>query len=78
MDKLLTSRNGPWIAGGIIGLIAVLLVKFGNPDIPSYTYNQAERNKKTPIPIGTRAILTIPPKLTKKLVELVGFEPTAS
>lgn len=31
MDKLLTSRNGPWIAGGIIGLIAVLLVKFGNP-----------------------------------------------
>lgn len=31
MDKILTSRNGPWVAGGIIGLIAVLLVKAGNP-----------------------------------------------
>ncbi|NLL35942.1 MAG: YedE-related selenium metabolism membrane protein [Fretibacterium sp.] len=31
MDKMLTSRNGPWIAGGLIGLIAVVLVKYGNP-----------------------------------------------
>ena len=31
MDKLLTSRHGPWVAGGILGLLAVLLVKLGNP-----------------------------------------------
>ena len=31
MDRLLTSRHGPWIAGGILGLLAVLLVKLGNP-----------------------------------------------
>ena len=31
MDKVLTSRNGPWIAGGLIGLIAVALAHFGNP-----------------------------------------------
>lgn len=31
MDRFLTSRNGPLIAGGIIGLIAVALAKFGNP-----------------------------------------------
>ena len=31
MDRFLTSRNGPWIAGGLIGLIAVALAKLGNP-----------------------------------------------
>ncbi len=31
MDKVLTSRHGPWIAGGLIGLIAVALAHFGNP-----------------------------------------------
>ncbi|MBQ7561951.1 MAG: YedE-related selenium metabolism membrane protein [Synergistaceae bacterium] len=31
MDKILTSRQGPWIAGGFIGLIAVALAHFGNP-----------------------------------------------
>ena len=31
MDKTLTSKHGPWIAGGIIGLIAVALAHFGNP-----------------------------------------------
>ncbi len=31
MDKVLTSRNGPWIAGGILGLIAVALAHLGNP-----------------------------------------------
>ncbi|MBQ7734209.1 MAG: YedE-related selenium metabolism membrane protein [Synergistaceae bacterium] len=31
MDKVLTSRNGPWIAGGLIGLVAVALAHFGNP-----------------------------------------------
>lgn len=31
MDKVLTSRNGPFIAGGILGLIAVVLVRLGNP-----------------------------------------------
>ena len=31
MDKLLTSRHGPWVTGGILGLLAVLLVKLGNP-----------------------------------------------
>ncbi|MBR1672825.1 MAG: YedE-related selenium metabolism membrane protein [Fretibacterium sp.] len=31
MDKVLTSRNGPWVAGGLIGLIAVALAYFGNP-----------------------------------------------
>lgn len=31
MDKVLTSRNGPWIAGGLIGLIAVGLAQLGNP-----------------------------------------------
>lgn len=31
MDKALTSKNGPLIAGGIIGLIAVALTRFGNP-----------------------------------------------
>lgn len=31
MDKILTSRNGPLVAGGILGLIAVILVKLGNP-----------------------------------------------
>ena len=31
MDKLLTSRHGPWVAGGILGLLAVLLVRLGNP-----------------------------------------------
>ena len=31
MDRVLTSRNGPWIAGGLIGLIAVALAHFGNP-----------------------------------------------
>lgn len=31
MDKFLTSRNGPAWAGGIIGVMAVLLVKLGNP-----------------------------------------------
>lgn len=31
MDKLLTSRNGPLVAGGILGIIAALLVKLGNP-----------------------------------------------
>ena len=29
MDKILTSRQGPWIAGGFIGLIAVALAHFG-------------------------------------------------
>ena len=27
MDKLLTSRHGPWVTGGILELLAVLLVK---------------------------------------------------
>jgi YedE family putative selenium metabolism protein len=31
MDKLLTSRCGPVWAGGVIGVLAVLLVKLGNP-----------------------------------------------
>ncbi|MBQ7577790.1 MAG: YedE-related selenium metabolism membrane protein [Synergistaceae bacterium] len=31
MDRILTSRQGPWIAGGFIGLIAVALAHFGNP-----------------------------------------------
>lgn len=31
MDKTLTSRHGSWIAGGLIGLIAVALAYFGNP-----------------------------------------------
>ena len=31
MDKFLTSRHGPVYAGGIIALLAVILVKFGNP-----------------------------------------------
>ena len=31
MDKVLTSRQGPWVAGGLIGLIAVALVWLGNP-----------------------------------------------
>ena len=31
MNKLLTSRHGPWVTGGILGLLAVLLVKLGNP-----------------------------------------------
>ncbi|MDL2263899.1 YedE-related selenium metabolism membrane protein [Synergistaceae bacterium OttesenSCG-928-I11] len=31
MDKALTSKYGPVFAGGIIGVLAVLLVKFGNP-----------------------------------------------
>ena len=31
MDKTLTSKHGPWIAGGLIGLIAVALAHFGNP-----------------------------------------------
>jgi len=31
MDKILTSKHGPWIAGGLIGLIAIALAKFGNP-----------------------------------------------
>ena len=31
MDRFLMSRNGPVIAGGIIGVLAALLVKFGNP-----------------------------------------------
>ena len=31
MDKFLTSRHGPAIAGGILGVIAALLVKAGNP-----------------------------------------------
>lgn len=31
MDKTLTSKHGPWIAGGLIGLIAVALTHFGNP-----------------------------------------------
>lgn len=31
MDKSLTSKNGPLIAGGLIGLIAVALTHFGNP-----------------------------------------------
>ena len=30
MDKTLTSKHGPWIAGGLIGLIAVALAHFGN------------------------------------------------
>ncbi|MBQ9903332.1 MAG: YedE-related selenium metabolism membrane protein [Synergistaceae bacterium] len=31
MDKALTSKHGPLIAGGLIGLIAVALAHFGNP-----------------------------------------------
>lgn len=31
MDKMLTSRSGPIWAGGVIGVLAVLLVKMGNP-----------------------------------------------
>ncbi len=31
MDKTLTSKHGPWIAGGLIGLIAVALANLGNP-----------------------------------------------
>ena len=31
MDKFLTSRNGPVFAGGLIAILAVILVKFGNP-----------------------------------------------
>ena len=31
MDKTLTSKHGPWIAGGLIGLIAVALAHYGNP-----------------------------------------------
>lgn len=31
MDRLLTSRHGPWVTGGILGLVAVLLVRLGNP-----------------------------------------------
>lgn len=31
MDKTLTSRHGPVIAGGILGVLAVALVKLGNP-----------------------------------------------
>ena len=30
-DDLLTSRQGPWIAGGVIGLVAVALAYLGNP-----------------------------------------------
>lgn len=31
MDKLLTSKHGPAAAGGIIGLLAVVLARLGNP-----------------------------------------------
>ena len=31
MDKILTSRKGPWVAGGILGVIAAFLVYWGNP-----------------------------------------------
>ena len=31
MNKVLTSRSGPLVAGGLIGLIAVALVYYGNP-----------------------------------------------
>ena len=31
MDKILTSKHGPWLAGGVIGLLAVMLSHFGNP-----------------------------------------------
>lgn len=31
MDKILISRNGPAVAGGVLGVIAALLVWFGNP-----------------------------------------------
>ncbi|MBQ7559745.1 MAG: YedE-related selenium metabolism membrane protein [Synergistaceae bacterium] len=31
MDKILTSKHGPWLAGGFIGLIAVALANLGNP-----------------------------------------------
>lgn len=31
MDKLLTSRHGPAVVGGVLGVVAVLLVKAGNP-----------------------------------------------
>ncbi len=31
MDKILTSRHGPWVTGGILGVIAVMLVELGNP-----------------------------------------------
>lgn len=31
MDKLVSGRRGPIIAGGVIGLLAVLLVEMGNP-----------------------------------------------
>lgn len=31
MDKVLTSRNGPLVAGGVLGVIAALLVYWGNP-----------------------------------------------
>ncbi|MDR2175552.1 MAG: YedE-related selenium metabolism membrane protein [Synergistaceae bacterium] len=31
MDKILTSRRGPWVAGGLLGGIAVLLAYWGNP-----------------------------------------------
>jgi hypothetical protein len=31
MNRLLMSKNGPALAGTIIGVIAALLVKFGNP-----------------------------------------------
>ncbi|MBQ8692635.1 MAG: YedE-related selenium metabolism membrane protein [Synergistaceae bacterium] len=31
LDDLLTSRQGPWISGGVIGLVAVMLAYLGNP-----------------------------------------------
>jgi YedE family putative selenium metabolism protein len=31
MDKILTSRQGPWVAGGVLGVIAAFLVYWGNP-----------------------------------------------
>ena len=31
MDKMLMSKNGPAIAGAVLGVIGALLVKFGNP-----------------------------------------------
>ena len=31
MNRLLMSKNGPAVAGLIIGVLAALLVKFGNP-----------------------------------------------
>ena len=31
MDRILTSRQGPLVAGGVLGVIAALLAYWGNP-----------------------------------------------